>query len=241
MQDSPIQIGSISLQDFEIPSSVRFGGRHRLAVHILSSGKRVVERLGPEDGEIVFQGTFSGPDAETRVNLFDNLRLSGEIVWLTWKSFRRRVIVKSFVAEYRSPWWIPYHVSCAVIHQAGVTAGPIAAVAALISADLTSAVTGSAMPFTSLRLSLSAPNVLTGGTSDHAEAVAAVGLTLNALDSEIAERSNRLIIPTEPGRHAEANARVIATTVIDAGSLATAVNTRSYIGRIRTNLIGGGN
>jgi hypothetical protein len=75
-----MRLGSIDLQDFEVPQSVRFGGRHRLNVHVLAGGRRIVERLGPDDTEIQFRGTFSGPAAESRARAFDNVRLSGEIV-----------------------------------------------------------------------------------------------------------------------------------------------------------------
>src|ERR1700722_8425959 len=112
-----MRLGSIDLQDFEVPQSVRFGGRHRLNVHVLAGGRRIVERLGPDDTEIQFRGTFSGPAAESRARAFDNVRLSGEIVWLTWDSFRRQVIIKSFIADYHSPWWISYQISCVVAHQ----------------------------------------------------------------------------------------------------------------------------
>jgi hypothetical protein len=191
LQDSPIQIGPISLQDFEIPSSVRFGGRYRLAVHNLSGGRRIVERLGPDDGEIAFHGTFSGAHAESRVRAFDNLRLSGDIVWLTWESFRRRVVVKSFVADYHSPWWIPYEVSCVVVHQTGVTPAQTATLSALISADLStalSAVTGSTISLASLQDILSNPNAFTIGTSNRAQAVTAVGAMLDNL-SRVQERT----------------------------------------------------
>lgn len=240
MQDSPIQIGTIHLQDFEIPASVRFGGRHRLAVHILSGGKRVVERLGPEDGEIVFQGTFSGPNAEARVRLFDNLRLSGEIVWLTWESFRRRVVVKSFIADYHSPWWIPYHVSCTVVHQAGILTAQTSVLGTLLSADLAAALSsdgGSTIQLTSLQSSLSRPNAVTIGTSDQSQALAAIGVALNGIDRQIAQQSTWLTNPAG----ASSNVEEMTNTVDCAGSLASAVNIRSYIGRIGTNLTGMGN
>ena len=177
MQASPIQIGSIVLQGFEIPSSVRFGGRYRLVIHNLSGGRRIVERLGPDDGEVTFQGTFSGAHAESRAQAFDNLRLSGASVWLTWESFRRRVVVKSFVADYHSPWWIPYKVSCVVAHQTGVTAAQTSTLSALVSADIgnaLSAIASSTISLVSLQSALSSENALTIGTSDQAQAMAAV-------------------------------------------------------------------
>jgi hypothetical protein len=239
LQDSPIQIGPISLQGFEIPQSVRFGGRQRLAVHSLAGGRRVVERLGPDDGEVAFQGTFSGPNAEARVRAFDNLRLSGEIVWLTWESFRRRVVVKSFVADYHSPWWIPYRVSCVVAHQAGVTTASAPTLFALISSDLANALTavaGSTVSLTPLQSTLFGTNAMTAGTSNHVQAIAAVGATLDGINTQIALQSTSLITPIEPGSNPDSICRTLVSTVSSAGLLATAVNARSYVGRIGTNL-----
>jgi hypothetical protein len=244
LQDSPIRIGPINLQGFEIPPSVRFGGRHRLAVHHLSGGTRILERLGPDDGEVAFQGTFSGPNAEDRVRAFDNLRLSGEIVWLTWESFRRRVVVKSFVAEYHSPWWIPYKVSCVVVHQAGCTPAQALSMLAQISTDLGSAlasVAGSTISLTSLQTALFSRNAMTMGTSNQLHAVAAAGATLNSIDGEITQQSALVVAPlganTDPGTFSPA----LASTVGAAGLLAAAVNARSYVGRIERRLNGSGN
>jgi hypothetical protein len=230
LQDSPIQIGSMSLHGFEIPPSVRFGGRYRLAVHNLSGGRRVVERLGPDDSEVAFQGTFSGPNAEARVRAFDALRLSGEIVWLTWESF--------------SPWWIPYRVSCVVVHQAGATTAQTSTLSALISADLGNALSaagGSAISLTSLQAALSATNALTTGTSDQMQAVSAVGTTLDAINSQITLQSATLAAPILPGTASGGIGPTLAAAVSSAGLLAAAVNAASYVGRIGTNLNGSGN
>jgi hypothetical protein len=202
-----------------------------------------VERLGPDDGEVAFQGTFSGANAETRVRAFDNLRLSGEMVWLTWESFRRRIVVKSFIADYHSPWWIPYKVSCIVVHQTGVAGAQISTLSALVSADLgsaLSAVTSSAISLTSLQTALSGANALTRGTSDQAQAVAAVGATLAAINSQITLQSARLIAPVGANADSGSFSQTLADTVSSAGLLAVAVNAGSYVGRIGTNLNGSG-
>jgi hypothetical protein len=215
-----------------------------LTVHNLSGGRRIVERLGPDDGEVAFQGTFSGTNAESRVRAFDNLRLSGEIVWLTWGSFRHRVIVKSFVADYHSPWWIPYKVSCVVAHQAGTAATQISTLSALISADLgnaLSAVADSAISLTPLQTALSNTNALTIGTSDQARAVAAVGITLDAINSQITLQSAQLNAPLGTNADPDSLSLMLFATVSSAGLLAAAVNAGSYVGRIGTNLNGSGN
>jgi hypothetical protein len=215
-----------------------------MAVHNLSGGRRIVERLGPDDGEVAFQGTFSGANAEARVRAFDNLRLSGEIVWLNWESFRRRVVVKSFVADYHSPWWIPYKVSCVVVHQTGVTASQTSTLSAMVSADLGSAsaaVAGSGISLTSLQAALSGTNSLTTGTSGQVVAVAAIAGTLDVINSQITLQSAKLAAPVEANAGPSRFSQTLAATVGSAGSLAAAVNAASYVGRIGTNLNASGN
>ncbi len=239
---SPIQVGSISLEGFEIPQSVRFGGRHRLAVHNLSGGRRVLERLGPDDGEIAFQGIFSGPNAEERVRAFDDLRLSGEIVWLTWETFRRRVVVKSFLADYHSPWWIPYKVSCLVAYQSGV-ATTKSTVSALISSDLgnaLAAIAGAGLSVGSLQSALSATNALTTGTVNNLQAVGAVGTTLGFIDGQIDQQSTIVATAVTPNADPAILCSTFSSMARGAGLLAASVNARSYVGRIGRILDGAG-
>ena len=243
MQNSPIQLGAIDLQEFEIPQSVHFGGRHRLAVYALAGGRRIVERLGPDDDDIQFQGTFSGPTAGTRARAFDNLRLSGAIVWLTWESFRRQVIVKSFTADYHSPWWISYRISCVAVHQTTIASSAETGVAAIISADFASAMAiavGSGISLTSLQGALSNTNSLTAGTGDQAQAVAEVGSVLQGIDSQIDRQSTALSASIPPDMGPADVAQSYVSKVNSAGALASVVDLRGYVGRIGVSIIGSG-
>lgn len=205
-----------------------------------------MERLGPDDGDIAFQGTFSGANAESRTREFDNLRLSGEIVWLTWESFRRRVVVKSFVADYHSPWWIPYEVNCVVVHQTGIATGQSSTLSALVSADLgnaLSALSGSTISLTSLQKTLTSENALTIGTSDQLQAIAVVGATLDTINNQITLQSTQLMASAGSGARTDPRNfdQTLSTIVSSAALLAGAVNAGSYVGRIGTNLSGLGN
>jgi hypothetical protein len=243
LQNSPIRLGSIDLQDFEIPQSVRFGGRHRLSVHVLAGGRRIVERLGPDDDEIEFQGTFSGPTAEARARAFDNLRLSGEIVWLTWDSFRRQIIISRFIAEFHNPWWIPYKISCVVVHQTHNGWADSASTAAILFADLSnamSAAAGSTISLTSIEAILSTSNPLTPGTADQTDATATLGSTLAIINQQIDQQSANLSTPALSVTRMSDFSQSYISTVGYAASLATAVNVRSYVGRIAVNIVGSG-
>jgi hypothetical protein len=243
LQNSPIRLGSIDLQDFEVPQSVRFGGCHRLSVHVLAGGRRIVERLGPDDTEIQFRGTFSGPAAESRARAFDDLRLSGEIVWLTWDSFRRQVIVRSFIADYHNPWWIPYQISCVVVHQTRIGRPQGTSMAAALSADLSSAIfaaAGSAISLTAIQAALATANTLTTGTADQTQAIAAVGSTIVSIGQQVDQQSATLITPIPSSTGVADLGQSYMSKVSCAASLAAAVNVSSYVGRIGVNIAGSG-
>lgn len=195
MSNSPIRLGPIELQDFEIPESIRFGGRHRLAIHALVGGRRIIERLGPDDADIQFRGIFSGPTASSRVKAFDDLRLSGEIVWLTWESFRRRVVVRSLTADYHSPWWIPYQVKCTVIDQRRNTSTQAASLAAVLATDLSTALlyaAGSGMSLTALQIAIGSTNALTAGSTDQTMAIAQANSAVQTVGDQIDRQSSQI-------------------------------------------------
>jgi hypothetical protein len=239
MQQSPIQIGTINLQNFEVPPSVRFGGQYRVVTHTLAGGTRILERLGPDDGDIRFRGTFSGPHAEARMRAIDNLRLTGEVVWLTWESFRYQVVVKSFVADYYSPWWISYQIGCLVAHQDGAADIQTLALSALVTADLAeafAAASGASIQLGSLQTALSATNALTAGTSDQSQAIAAVASSQAAIGQQITAQSANLATPFGTGAAVSGYGSALQRAVAAAGALAAAVNANAYVGRIGSRL-----
>jgi hypothetical protein len=239
--NSPIQVGSINLQDFEIPQSVRFGGRQRLAIHALAGGRRIVERLGPDDDDIQFQGIFSGPTAQARVVAFDNLRMSGEIVWLTWESFRRRVIIRSLTADYHSPWWIPYQIKCTVADQRQIAAPQQASLAAVLSADIGAALlyaVGAGTSLMTLQVAMSAANALIAGSADQSIAIARTDSVMQSVNGQVDQLSSVLVRSSPSNASASGLSDSYVSKVGAAGSLAAAVNVRSYVGRIGMNIAG---
>jgi hypothetical protein len=103
-----------------------------------------------------------------------------------------------------------------------------------------SAAAGLPIQLSSLQSALSATNALTQGTADQAGALAAIGVTLNALNDQIDLQSNRINGQTDPGNNAYPYPDGLASMISYAGSLAAAIDTRSYIGRIGVNLTGAG-
>jgi hypothetical protein len=235
MTNSPVKIGGIALQNFEIPTSISFGGEQRLAIHRLSDGTRSIELLGPDDREIQFRGTFSGPTAEARVRALDSLRITGTTVPLTWRSFRYLVVVKTLLAEYKNPWWISYDVRCVVVNQTIAQAADVSLIAATIAADVLAAGAGlaaTAGDLDGLSRAVNAAGALTAGTAANAQALNATGKVLNDIDSQIGVQTATLSVTDEGYANASAASSSFSRQLQSAGTLALTVNARSYVSRV---------
>jgi hypothetical protein len=112
-----VKLGTITFQDFEIPSNITFGGKQVTAAHRLCGGRRVVDVLGPDNADISLSGAFSGADALPRAHSLDLLRKSGAAVVLSWDSFCCTVVVTRFLATYQNPVWIPYNAICTIVQD----------------------------------------------------------------------------------------------------------------------------
>ncbi len=221
MSDFSLTLGPVAFAGFELPSSITVGGRQRLAVHRLPGGLRVIDALGPDPADINFSGIFTGPDAADRARLLDVLRVAGEALPLAWDAFIYTVVVESFEADYRSPWWVPYRLSCTVLRDeaASLTTAAVE-LAPTLTADLLSA--GSFATVASAAVGVS--GATTVGTAANAAALVSLGTTLTSIDSQIA-------INTVALQSAD-----LSATVSAAGLLAQLTAARAYTARAARNL-----
>ena len=108
-------LGPVVFGGFEIPERIAFGGRHRLAVHRLPGGARVVDATGADDDDIAWSGTLAGPEAAPRLRVLDGMRRGG-LAWpLLWEGWRFLVVVSRLRVEAEGPFWAPYRIRCTVL------------------------------------------------------------------------------------------------------------------------------
>lgn len=241
MSGGVLLLGAVEFQDFEIPSNVNFGGAQRLAIHYLSDGTKIIDTLGPDDRDITFSGVFSGPDATLRARMLNEMRASGSVYPLSWDVFLYSVLIKRFEADYRSGWWIPYRLSCAVLRdEANALVAAVATATESILADITAAgsYTTTAGPDVSTTLTaVSQQNATTLGTSAYSAASSALAQTDSSLDSSVASTEATLdgqVASMTGGPISAVSA--MDTAISSAGQLASLVIARSYIGRAALNL-----
>jgi hypothetical protein len=134
-----LTLGGITFDDFSTPERMMGGGSQAMVVHKLPGGARVIDTLGPDEANIVWQGMFYGDNAYATALAVDAMRAAGQVVPLTWGGQFRSVIVDNFIYEVRRmPVWVDYRISCTVTLNPGL--GALSAITsgvdALLSADL---------------------------------------------------------------------------------------------------------
>ncbi len=221
MSDFSLTHGPVAFAGFELPSSITLGGRQRLAIHRLPGGLRIIDALGADPADLAWSGIFTGPDAGDRARMLDTLRVAGQPMLLAWDAFLYSVIIESFQADYRSPWWIPYRLSCSVLQDeaANVVTAALSLVPA-ITGDLTAAGTYA----TAAVASVAVAGATTAGTAAYTAANATLTSTAASLTAQAAAAEPAIQAPDIP------------TAVAACGLLAQLTAAQAYVARAARNL-----
>ena len=227
MHDGTLLLGPVLFQDFEVPDCITWGGAHRLAVHRLPGGERVIDALGRDDASICWSGVFTGADASVRARAVDVLRAGGGVWPLTWNTFFYFVVVAGFAASYERENWIPYRIVCTVLRdeaEAVVEAALDIASAAL--SDLVAAAGfGTSVDLSAATAALGVSGAATAGTAAYASATTALASASAAIGTGIPDAESALLGAGDPGTAADA-----------AGTLAGLAGAQGYVQRAAANL-----
>lgn len=228
MATTPLLLGPVAFQDFEVPECLAFGGHQRLAIHRLPDGRRVIDALGRDDATLVWSGVFSGPDAADRARLLDALRVAGQALPLIWDAFYYTVVVGSFIAEYSSPWWIPYRIGCVVVQdEAAAAVGAAIDLGTMVLNDLSTAAS-CGVDVSGPQAALAQVGASVPGGTNYAAARAALNATGAALEGELGASESQL------------GSGDFAAMATAAGQLAQLSTARGYVARAAANLANAG-
>ncbi|MEW9304561.1 hypothetical protein [Labrys neptuniae] len=141
MADTQIVIGPFVLHGWEIPEKINFGGKHELPVHKLIGGRRVFDAMGGIPDAMEWKGRFRGPDALSRAQALNQMRIAGAQIELSWFDFFKTVVITKFKADAERFYEVSYEITCEVITDdaADALGGLAGALEGLVTADLRSA------------------------------------------------------------------------------------------------------
>lgn len=138
MTDTPVVLGGVAFQGFEVPNKLPFGGEQDYKAHDEIGNIRVVDAMGPRPGDKSWQGRFRGADAIERAQAIDAMRIAGAAVELSWFGLFYTVLITKFTAETEKFYEVPYSITVCVVDdpsQDGAALGPTS-LDALIGSDL---------------------------------------------------------------------------------------------------------
>ncbi len=117
MTDTIINLGGFEFRDLEIPSEINFGGDHKLVVHELVGGQRIVDAMGRNDTNISWEGLITGSDAIDRALQLEGFRTSGQTVTLSWFNLTYEVVVETFIAKTQKYYQVSYNIACKTVQS----------------------------------------------------------------------------------------------------------------------------
>jgi hypothetical protein len=241
MSDVALRLGPIVFQDFEVPSGVNFGGRHRLAVYHLPGGTRVIDALGRDDAPISFSGVFTGSDATYRARSLDDLRVAGVALPLTWDVLFYTVLISEFRADYRNGWWIPYRIVCTVLQdEASALLQPVASLATVVVSDIGTAAgyaSDADVDLSLLQTAVSATGATTRGTAAYTAAQSNLAIAEASISGSIDAASATLTGTgvTDAGSAQAGTANLLAAAEAS-GQLSSLLLADAYVRRTAANL-----
>lgn len=115
MTDTTITLGGFQFRDMEIPEKINFGGEHKLVVHELVGGERIIDAMGRNDTNIEWTGLIQGSDAIDRALQLENFRTSGQTITLSWFNLSYEVVVEKFIAHTEKYYQVTYEIGCKTV------------------------------------------------------------------------------------------------------------------------------
>lgn len=136
-----ISLGDVDFTGFEVPEKVTVGGQQQMTVHKLTGGERVIDVMGRDDRALEWSGYLKGPDAVTRAQQLDAMRVAGQENQLFWATYNYTVVIASFECDYGvGGFMMPYRISCTVLRDEAQQAPDDDAVAPSVSGGISGAI-----------------------------------------------------------------------------------------------------
>lgn len=239
----PVVLGAFAFQDFEVPETVQLPVRQAVEIHRLIGGERVLDAMGPDYGDIAWEGVMLGAGCETRAQELKALVDAAQAVTLTWGSWSFTVLARALLLRegYQR---IGYALRCAIIRDdSTVPTDTMTSLGMSLIQDMDAAVGGGGGALSSVlataQTALQSLQPIQPGSTKVASALAVVSATQQVTQTSAAGSSAQLGVIG--GRAARLSTPVasmadISGAVTQTGQLAQASIAYAYLGRMAANL-----
>lgn len=135
-----VQLGDITLEEFEIPSEIRLGSEQSISRKRFVGNKHALDVMGSDPKPIEWAGAIRGPEALARAQALDAMCVAGREVAFTWSALSYTVIIADFEFRPNSVREVPYRIALEVVrNEAAPPTATDASPTTMIKGDLSTA------------------------------------------------------------------------------------------------------
>ena len=134
-----LTLGPFVFDDFSVPERMPFGGRQKMTVHKMPGGSRVIDCMGPDDIDRLWNGTLWGDNALSDAFTLDALRRSGEQLPYSNGIESRTVVILEFLPLVRKFTCVEYSIILTTVDNSGGGFGGFGALDEALGVDLSAA------------------------------------------------------------------------------------------------------
>lgn len=119
-------IGGYSLQGYATPEQFdQIGGSQVIEAHDFPGGTRTIQTYGAFADPMVFKGLLMGTSAFDVAQSLDRMRVSAQLISVTYAQFTYSGIISKFYARPKHQWHVPYELHfMPVADQSGAVSPP---------------------------------------------------------------------------------------------------------------------
>ncbi|MGC5748403.1 hypothetical protein J4P41_07150 [Gluconobacter sp. NFX36] len=139
--NTTFSLGTITLEEVEVPEALRVGGANTLIVHQLPGGDRIIDEGGNDPARITLAGRFQGANALARARTIEQMRNEGGTYPFRAINSLWKVKIRAYAYTYtQKGYFIPYEMELEVVTAPVSTAAiGTSALSSLVGSGVTGA------------------------------------------------------------------------------------------------------
>lgn len=136
-----VTLGDFSFDSFEVPETIRWGGKQHIVSQTMPGGTNVFAAMGIEFPPLSWSGIFDGMNALSRSRQLYTMLNAAALITLSWNDRTYTVMVSDYEASDTKTNWIPYRISCLVLRDETLSSNPPApSLLSQVTADIAGAI-----------------------------------------------------------------------------------------------------
>lgn len=117
MTNVVLTLGDFTFKDTEVPEDIKVSTEHRMNIHKMIGGVRIIDMLGPDHQPISWSGWLVGANALNRAITLKQMSDAGVPLNLSWSEFYYQVVIASVEVDFEREYQFEYRITLVVLQD----------------------------------------------------------------------------------------------------------------------------